>query len=75
MEERKFWIVVAVVLLAGFIFKLRWFIWPLDFATSVIPGWHTTIYPPFYWVRAGLFFSFCLAAVIFLYIRYNKPGK
>src|SRR5262249_45843350 len=38
----------------------------MDFATSVIPGWHTTIFPP-YFVAGGLFFLFWLVFVVLVF--------
>ena len=39
----------------------------MDFATSVIPGWHTTIFPP-YFVLGALFSGFycisCITSII-----------
>ncbi|MEI9943898.1 MAG: NrfD/PsrC family molybdoenzyme membrane anchor subunit [Chitinophagaceae bacterium] len=40
-----------------------------DFATSVVPGWHTTIFPP-YFVAGAIFSGFCDGAIII--IGYKK---
>ena len=41
-----------------------------DFATSVIPGWHTTIFPPYFVVRCNIF-RICYGSNI---IDYNEKG-
>jgi molybdopterin-containing oxidoreductase family membrane subunit len=35
----------------------------MDFATSVIPGWHTTIFPPYF---AGAVFSGFAMVILYL---------
>ncbi|MVO11141.1 hypothetical protein GOQ30_18395 [Flavobacterium sp. TP390] len=46
----------------------------LDFASSVIPGWHTTVYPPFFvW---GIVKMIVLTAVVFGYWKlYRKEHR
>ena len=39
-----------------------------DFATSVIPGWHTTIFPP-YFVAGAIFSGFAMVLTLMLVIR------
>ena len=39
-----------------------------DFATSVIPGWHTTIFPP-YFVAGAVFSGFALVLTLLLIVR------
>jgi Ni/Fe-hydrogenase subunit HybB-like protein len=39
-----------------------------DFATSVIPGWHTTIFPP-YFVAGAVFSGFALVMTLMLIVR------
>ncbi|MEM9865473.1 MAG: NrfD/PsrC family molybdoenzyme membrane anchor subunit, partial [Myxococcota bacterium] len=39
-----------------------------DFATSVIPGWHTTIFPP-YFVAGAVFSGFALVLTLMLIVR------
>ena len=39
-----------------------------DFATSVIPGWHTTIFPP-YFVAGAIFSGFAMVLTLVLVIR------
>ena len=39
-----------------------------DFATSVIPGWHTTIFPP-YFVAGAVFSGFAMVQTIMLIVR------
>lgn len=39
-----------------------------DFATSVIPGWHTTIFPP-YFVAGAVFSGFAMVQTLVLVIR------
>jgi len=40
----------------------------MDFATSVIPGWHTTIFPP-YFVAGAVFSGFAMVQTLLLVIR------
>lgn len=40
----------------------------LDFATSVIPGWHTTIFPP-YFVAGAVFSGFAMVLTLLIPIR------
>jgi Ni/Fe-hydrogenase subunit HybB-like protein len=39
-----------------------------DFATSVIPGWHTTIFPP-YFVAGAVFSGFAMVQTLLLIMR------
>jgi len=39
-----------------------------DFATSVIPGWHTTIFPP-YFVAGAVFSGFAMVATLIIIMR------
>ena len=39
-----------------------------DFATSVIPGWHTTIFPP-YFVAGAIFSGFAMVLTLMLVVR------
>lgn len=39
-----------------------------DFATSVIPGWHTTIFPP-YFVAGAVFSGFAMVLTLMLVVR------
>ncbi|MEO8116440.1 MAG: NrfD/PsrC family molybdoenzyme membrane anchor subunit, partial [Bacteroidota bacterium] len=39
-----------------------------DFATSVIPGWHTTIFPP-YFVAGAIFSGFAMVQTLLLILR------
>ena len=39
-----------------------------DFATSVIPGWHTTIFPP-YFVAGAIFSGFAMVQTLLLVTR------
>ena len=39
-----------------------------DFATSVIPGWHTTIFPP-YFVAGAIFSGFAMVQNLMLVVR------
>src|SRR6056297_1078488 len=39
-----------------------------DFATSVIPGWHTTIFPP-YFVAGAIFSGFAMVQTLMLMVR------
>ena len=40
----------------------------MDFATSVIPGWHTTIFPP-YFVAGAIFSGFAMVLTLLLITR------
>jgi len=40
----------------------------MDFATSVIPGWHTTIFPP-YFVSGAVFSGFAMVLTLLLVMR------
>src|SRR5690554_644066 len=40
----------------------------MDFATSVIPGWHTTIFPP-YFVAGAIFSGFAIVQTLLLVMR------
>ena len=40
----------------------------MDFATSVIPGWHTTIFPP-YFVAGAIFSGFAMVQTLLLMVR------
>ncbi|UBM57281.1 polysulfide reductase NrfD [Marinilongibacter aquaticus] len=40
----------------------------MDFATSVIPGWHTTIFPP-YFVAGAIFSGFAMVQNLMLIVR------
>jgi len=39
-----------------------------DFATSVVPGWHTTIFPP-YFVAGAIFSGFAMVATLIVILR------
>ena len=39
-----------------------------DFATSVIPGWHTTIFPP-YFVAGAIFSGFAMVQTLLIIMR------
>ena len=41
----------------------------MDFATSVIPGWHTTIFPP-YFVIGAIFSGFTMVMTLMIIIRH-----
>ena len=40
----------------------------IDFATSVIPGWHTTIFPP-YFVAGAIFSGFGMVLTLLIITR------
>jgi molybdopterin-containing oxidoreductase family membrane subunit len=40
----------------------------MDFATSVIPGWHTTIFPP-YFVAGAIFSGFAMVQTLLVLVR------
>jgi molybdopterin-containing oxidoreductase family membrane subunit len=39
-----------------------------DFATSIIPGWHTTIFPP-YFVAGAIFSGFAMVVTVMIIVR------
>ncbi len=39
-----------------------------DFATSIIPGWHTTIFPP-YFVAGAIFSGFAMVVTLLVFMR------
>jgi molybdopterin-containing oxidoreductase family membrane subunit len=39
-----------------------------DFATSIVPGWHTTIFPP-YFVSGAVFSGFAMVLTLMLVVR------
>jgi len=43
-----------------------------DFATSVVPGWHTTIFPP-YFVAGAIFGGFAMVLTIMIPVRLLYP--
>lgn len=40
----------------------------MDFATSIVPGWHTTIFPP-YFVAGAVFSGFAMVSTLLLIMR------
>jgi molybdopterin-containing oxidoreductase family membrane subunit len=40
-----------------------------DFATTVLPGWHSTIFPP-YFVAGAIFSGFCMVATLMIPLRH-----
>jgi molybdopterin-containing oxidoreductase family membrane subunit len=40
----------------------------MDFATSILPGWHTTIFPP-YFVSGAVFSGFAMVLTLMLIVR------
>src|SRR5699024_1975971 len=40
----------------------------MDFATSIVPGWHTTIFPP-YFVAGAIFSGFAMVQTLLLVLR------
>jgi molybdopterin-containing oxidoreductase family membrane subunit len=45
-----------------------------DFATSVLPGWHTTIFPP-YFVAGAVFSGFAMVLTLMLIARHTMGWK
>ena len=43
-----------------------------DFATAGIPGWHTTIFPP-YFVAGAIFSGFAMVVTLMCLVRYFAP--
>ena len=40
----------------------------MDFATSIVPGWHTTIFPP-YFVAGAIFSGFAMVLTLLIITR------
>ncbi len=67
---------IAYLLLAGFSTPLVLSVHSVvsfDFATSVIPGWHTTIFPP-YFVAGAIFGGFAMVLQCMIPVRGMYPG-
>ncbi len=67
---------IAYMLLAGFSTPLVLSVHSVvsfDFATSVIPGWHTTIFPP-YFVAGAIFGGFAMVLQCMIPVRTMYPG-
>ncbi len=67
---------IAYLLLAGFSTPLVLSVHSvvsMDFATSVIPGWHTTIFPP-YFVAGAIFGGFAMVLQCMIPVRGMYPG-
>ena len=67
----------AYLLLAGLATGLvlsvhRWC--RFDFATSVVPGWHMTIFPP-YFVAGAIFAGFAMVVMVLVVVRETMQLK
>ena len=60
-----------IFLLIVLTFFVLFFPFSFDFATSVVPGWHTTIFPPFF-IFGVLFSIILLIDFIIYWIAYKK---
>ncbi len=61
----------AYVLLAGFATPLVLSVHTIvsfDFAVSILPGWHTTIFPP-YFVAGAIFSGFAMVVTVLIFVR------
>src|SRR4029079_10154861 len=61
----------AYLLLAGLLTPLGLSghrIWSFDFAVSQVPGWHTTIFPP-YFVAGAIFSGFGMVLTLMIPLR------
>ena len=61
----------AYMLLAGFATPLVLSVHTIvsfDFAVSIIPGWHTTIFPP-YFVAGAIFSGFAMVVTVLVFVR------
>lgn len=61
----------AYLLLAGFATPLVLSVHTIvsfDFAVSVMPGWHTTIFPP-YFVAGAIFSGFAMVVTVLIFVR------
>jgi Ni/Fe-hydrogenase subunit HybB-like protein len=67
---------IAYLLLAGFSTPLVLSVHSVvsfDFATSLLPGWHTTIFPP-YFVAGAIFGGFAMVLQCMIPVRSMYPG-
>ena len=67
---------IAYMLLAGFSTPLVLSVHSVvsfDFATSLVPGWHTTIFPP-YFVAGAIFGGFAMVLQCMIPVRSMYPG-
>lgn len=61
----------AYMLLAGFATPLVLSVHTIvsfDFAVSILPGWHTTIFPP-YFVAGAIFSGFAMVVTVMIFVR------
>lgn len=61
----------AYLLLAGFATPLVLSVHTIvsfDFAVSILPGWHTTIFPP-YFVAGAIFSGFAMVVTVLIFVR------
>lgn len=61
----------SYILLAGFATPLVLSVHTIvsfDFAVSIIPGWHTTIFPP-YFVAGAIFSGFAMVVTVLVFVR------
>jgi len=61
----------AYMLLAGFATPLVLSVHTIvsfDFAVSILPGWHTTIFPP-YFVAGAIFSGFAMVVTVLVFVR------
>ena len=61
----------AYMLLAGFATPLVLSVHTIvsfDFAVSIVPGWHTTIFPP-YFVAGAIFSGFAMVVTVLIFVR------
>ncbi|RKY93461.1 MAG: hydrogenase, partial [Ignavibacteriae bacterium] len=61
----------AYVILAGFATPLVLSVHTIvsfDFAVSIMPGWHTTIFPP-YFVAGAIFSGFAMVVTVLVFVR------
>ncbi|MBV6513262.1 MAG: polysulfide reductase NrfD [Ignavibacteriales bacterium] len=61
----------AYMLLAGFATPLVLSVHTIvsfDFAVSIMPGWHTTIFPP-YFVAGAIFSGFAMVVTVLIFVR------
>lgn len=61
----------SYVLLAGFATPLVLSVHTIvsfDFAVSILPGWHTTIFPP-YFVAGAIFSGFAMVVTVLVFVR------
>jgi len=67
--KKVFPLIIALFIVALLVYTLS-----LDFATPVIPGWHTTIFPPYFIVSVLLIFLLLIDLLLYWIALYKKSS-